>query len=104
MQQFVRVGVSNAVWMFGKDCEAATCRVVVARGGHAQQTMGREATAASLAGLHGRGLVQAGLWAGEVEAEAGVDASTGFQRWFMICGTWLGSKRVWCAACSCVRA
>ena len=52
------------------------CRVVVARGGHAEQTMGRKVTAASLAGLHGRGLVQAGLWAGEVEAEAGVDAST----------------------------
>ena len=64
MQQFVRAAVSNAVWMLGKYCEAAACRV------------GREVTAASLAGLHGRGLVQAGLWAGEVEAEAGVDAST----------------------------
>ena len=71
MQQFVRAGVSNAVWMPGIRCEAAACRVVVARGGNAQQTMGREATAASLAGLHGRGLAQAGLWAGEVEAEAG---------------------------------
>ena len=49
-QQFVRAGVSNAVWMPGKCCEAAACRVVVARGGNAQQTMGREVTAASLAG------------------------------------------------------
>ena len=69
VQQFVRAGASNPVWMFGKYCKAAACRVVVARGGHAQQTIRREVTAASLAGLHGRGLVQAGLWAGE---EAGV--------------------------------
>ena len=56
VQQFVRAGASNAVWMLGKYCEAAACRVVVARGGHAQQTMGGEVTAASLAGLHGRWL------------------------------------------------
>ena len=59
MPPLVRAGVLNAVWVPGKCCGAAACKAVVATGGNALQTMGKEVTAASLAGLHGRGLSQA---------------------------------------------
>ena len=64
MPPLVRAGVLNAAWAPGKCCGAAACKAVVATGGNALQTMGKEVTAASLAGLHGQGLVQAELWAG----------------------------------------